>query len=384
MRAACRHRAAGEAVISQRNLRFVSVSVVVVCVTLLVIALSRRSFLGDDYPAFYVAGKILNEYPSARLYDRELQSQIYHELLPAAPAGLSLPFANPPFVAALFRPLALLPYRISYVVWLMLSLGLFVTGMTLMLRGKGRWTALWLALSFEPFIMECWIGGQLSAIGLCAVGLALDQERRGRPIAVGLALGLLLYKPTLLVWIVPAMIVGRRWKILLGIGVSAGLLAMASGWSGCVAYAHVLGDYLRMSVTTPTVFRIWKFVDLRSFLCQWLHGRAVMVVFAALVIPVGLFLLKSWMRGERRLLWAATLTATLVANVYVGIYDSVLMIPSLLLTWEVVGEELTALAVLAWVVPWFSFGFQFYTLVLAAVCIYQLVLLRRFSLESPA
>ena len=386
--------------LQRRNLRFVSMAVVVVCSALLVVALSTArhgrsifgSFLGGDYPAFYVAGKILNEFPGDRLYDRALQSRLYHELLPAAAPELSLPFANPPFAALLFRPLAFLPYRASYIVWLLLSLAFFIRGVTWMVRGEDRWTALWVALSFEPFIVECWIGGQLSAIGLCAVGLALDRDRRGQTFAAGLAMGLLLYKPTLLLWIVPALFVGRRWRTLLGMGVTAGLLVMgswlAAGWNSCVGYAHLLVDYLRMSVATPTVFRVWKFIDLRSFLCQWLTGQAVLIIFAVVVIPVVFLLLQSWMRADRRLLWGAMLTATLVANVYVGIYDAVLVIPSLLLTFDAFGNQppriLITLAVFTWIVPCFSPGFQFYTLVLAALCIYQLVLLRRFSLESRA
>src|SRR5207249_1700600 len=142
-----------------------SVAVLVVSLALLAISLATArdgrtifgSLLGGDYAGFYVAGKILNEFPSDRLYDRSLQSRLFHELMPAARPEESLPFANPPFIAMLFRPLALLPYRWSYVAWLIVSAVLYVAGVW-MLRLPAE--TFWLALSFEPLIMEGWIGGQ--------------------------------------------------------------------------------------------------------------------------------------------------------------------------------------------------------------------------------
>src|SRR5207237_842900 len=80
-----------------------------------------------------------------------------------------LPYIHPPFVAFALRPLAQLPYAWSFAVWLLISAGLYVTGLVLTVKHMGvlsrtdRVTACLLALSFEPFIMDCWLGGQLAA-----------------------------------------------------------------------------------------------------------------------------------------------------------------------------------------------------------------------------
>jgi hypothetical protein len=387
--------------LQRHNLQFIGIAVVAVSVVLLLTSLTTArdgrtifgSLLGGDYAAFYVAGKILNEDSASHLYDGVLQDKLFHELLPAASPSESLPFAYPPFIALLFRPLAWLSYRWSFAAWLVFSGALSITGVWLAVRklpAENQRLAMWLALAFEPLIMESWIGGQLSAIGLCAVALGLERDRRGDFFGAGLAFGVCFYKPTLLVWLVPVLIVGRQWRMLLGLAMTGiGLVCISwlvVGGSACRAYADVLSGYLRMTAGTPTMFRIWKFIDLRSFFDQLFHNSVSWWLTGIVAAGTAWVLLRGWMRPNRRreLLWAATLTATIVVNVYVGIYDSVLVIPSLMLA------PLRPAAVLIWILPWFSqtvavaTGLQPYTLVLAGLFIYQLVLLRRDSLQSPA
>src|SRR5262245_4513273 len=205
--------------------------------------------LGADYAGFYTAGAILNRNEPGRLYDFDLQNQLYHEFLPGVEKEERLPFVHPPLVAVAFRPLAALPYSWSFAVWLLLSAGFYVAGLVLTisplqsLSGTNRVTALLLALSFEPFIVECWLGGQLSAFGLFCIALAIFFRQTNRPVAAGLALGLCLYKPTLLVLLLPMLLVTENGRMLAGFGVAAVALAGASllavGREGCRAYANV-------------------------------------------------------------------------------------------------------------------------------------------------
>src|SRR5262245_6278382 len=81
---------------------------------------------GNDFPAFYNAGHILNEYSSTRLYDRELQRQLYLELAPKAAEHRNLFFVYTPFFALVFAPLAKLPYWVAFVCWILVSLALFI------------------------------------------------------------------------------------------------------------------------------------------------------------------------------------------------------------------------------------------------------------------
>src|SRR5262245_19673271 len=62
--------------------------------------------LGADFPAFYVAGKIVNEHGAAQLYNRDLQGLLYHKLFPHEDPEALLPYLNAPFFALPFPLLA--------------------------------------------------------------------------------------------------------------------------------------------------------------------------------------------------------------------------------------------------------------------------------------
>lgn len=401
--------------LNARRIRFVSLSVLAVTAVLLAVSFitgrtGRTVFgteLGSDYAAFYTAGKIQNDYGAARLYDRRLQDRLYHELRPQASSEEALPYANAPFLAPLFRPLALLPYGLSYFVWLCLSLGLYAAGLTLVLRTTAvpaaMRTAVWLlALSFEPFLMECWVGGQLSAIGFLLLALTIYWLPRNRPVAAGVSLAVCLYKPTLLILLLPMLVVSRRWKILLGFaGAALGLAIfslVAVGQTACLDYARLLTAYVHAAAGSAEIFRIWKFVDLVSFfhLLQGGHTLTGWCAMGVIGVAAAGFVLPRWWRGEGEpLVWAGTITATLVLNLYVGIYDATLAVLGALLTVDAlmrrgpISPGFRLLLLLLYVVPWFSqplarvTGLQLYTLVLAGCAVYELRLADRREPPAP-
>src|SRR5262245_21582840 len=160
--------------------------------------------LGADFGAFYIAGKIFNSVSPDRIYDRSLHRQLYQEHFPSAPSGEELPYINAPFFVLPFPLLARLEYSWAYFIWILISLGLYISGFTLLWRTldampEGAYVgALLLALSFMPFLVECVAGGQTSAFGFFCFALAINCERRGRQIMSGAVLALCSYKPTLL------------------------------------------------------------------------------------------------------------------------------------------------------------------------------------------
>src|SRR5262249_31718764 len=104
-------------------------------------------------------------------------------------------------------------------------------------------------------------------------------------------------------------------------------------------------------------------------------------VAAAAAIPFVL-LVRQWARATPTpRLWAATIMGTLVVNVYVGVYDSILaVIAALLGAVAMPGTLLTPayrkLIFVSYLVPWITqpiakaMGIQVYTLVLFAFTIY--------------
>src|SRR4030095_1852495 len=120
-------------------------------------------------------------------------------------AGFSLPYVTPPYVATLFSPLALFPFSFAYLVWIFISVALYAGAVSLIARLEllPRDMTLLVCLAFPPFLMLVIAGGQISAIGCFIFALWIYLTKRQRKFLAGMVLGLILYKPTLAVFVVP-------------------------------------------------------------------------------------------------------------------------------------------------------------------------------------
>jgi hypothetical protein len=359
--------------------------------------------IGSDFPQFYVAGMTLNERAPEQLYDFAAQQRRYHRLFAGLDEGESLPYVYAPFFSAIVRPLASLSYTGALLVWTAASAGLFLAGFALVWRaseglGREQWrTALLVLAAFEPLLIECLVGGHATAFGFFWIAVTLYFVRTGRAARGGLALSFCLYKPTLLVLIVPMLVASRQFRALGGFAAGALALALVSmlaiGGSACVQYVQGLAGLGANAASSESVFRTFKYVDVRSFFRLLAGGGSVAapllaIVTGAAVIPI---LVRFWMRaaieeGESRdRLWAATITWTLVLNLYVPIYDTALVALAVVLVAGRVHDERAGfpptfklMMLLLWLTPWvtqhvaLASGLQPYTLVLAAFGMYQL------------
>ncbi|MEO8130478.1 MAG: glycosyltransferase family 87 protein, partial [Bryobacteraceae bacterium] len=189
--------------------------------------------LGGDFAGFYVTGKILNEYEPARIYDMDLEIRLQHQPDVGMEESQMLPFAQAPYIGQLFRPFAKLPYRWAYVVWLGFSLIFYLLGLRFLLlvaklspeRAK---TGFLLGLSCMAFVIETWIGGQLSVVGFFLIAAFVYCRSRDRELLAGFVLSLALYKITLVA--IPAfmLLCGRRWRSVFGFSAGAGVVASLS------------------------------------------------------------------------------------------------------------------------------------------------------------
>ncbi len=385
--------------LDRARLRFVGVAVLAIGLMTLVVSFGtsdrgRTVFgppLGADFAGFYAAGAILNSPHPDRLYDLDYHNQTYHEILPNLDASERLAFRYPPFVAVAFRPLARLPYEAAFACWLVFSAGAYLAGLALLWKSRTNLPAtempmvLLLALSFEPFLIECWLGGQVSAFAFLLAALAFRCRERGQPFVGGLALGLLAYKPTLLALLGPMLLVGRCGRMLAGLTVA--LLGLG-GFSYLTAGPQVCWDSLEGMVSfllakttraeeiqaAQVVAVPWtKYVDLNAFLRLLPNlPLAAKAVLALAVAGTALWsLLPAWWRLERRgdlhrrLTWAATVIWTLVLNIYIGIYDVTLAVFAALVTADLAWRQtdgksgelprgLRVVLVLLYLVPWFT------------------------------
>jgi len=302
----------------------------------------QRVFQGD-FIYFYSFGRILNEYPAARLYDYALHMKICDMLQPLT-AGKWGHSPYPPTVAMLFQPLAAMNFFAAYMLWLAISFGLYSAGLFIVTRRFfpsdpfRRALVFCFGLCFAPFLGWIMEGGQISTLGFFAMALAFCLEDRDRPLLSGLALSLCTYKPTLLLLLLPMLLVTRRYRTLLGFAVGASVLAVLPiPFHGIGVWSGYLNTVLNFSntVRTPSFY-----VDLGAFASLIPGGRSWpgRFVFVGLAAWAGFSLVCVWwrsigaQRSTRTLVWATTLTWTLVLNVYVPLYDVILVVIGIVAT----------------------------------------------------
>ena len=350
--------------------------------------------LGGDFVELYSAGRVLNEHNADRLYDLELEEQLYRELVPGA-TTLRRAFAYPPFLAIVFQPFAWLPFPRALVAFLIATPLVYLGALVLLnarfgpAAGDERALVLLAGLSFFPFLGYTWLGAQISVIGFASLALALVEEDRGRPFWSGLALSISLYKPSLLVLIVPMLIVTRSARQVAGLATGGAALAAIcvtyTGVAATRAFADKLILTITSSVTATGLFNAHRYVDLNAFFRLLPYGRspAAYAVLAAIATLAGAALVLVWHRSrnanrtERLLVWAATLTWSLVLNIYVPFYDTLLVVAAAVLAIAAVrargwrGWNRLAPALLCvYVTPWIAegvartFRVQIYTLAL--------------------
>ncbi len=364
-----------------------------------------------DFAGFYALGRILNTHPMSDLYNYDLQKEVCNQV--HARAGAYGPLPYPPFVGMFFQPFARLPYPAAYVLWLLVTLALYAAGLRLLIRRflpldpVRRSLLFCFAFAYCPFIIDTAASGQLSEVGFFALAVALCQDDEGHRIRSGLALSLCLYKPTLLILLVPMLLVTRRFRSLLGIAAgAAALLALPTVVGGIAIWSAFLRTLLSFGkvaggAQVSTVLILVKYVDLTSF-SAFVHGGRSWPGLTILLLAVAagaVFLLRAWLQSPRSgkpfnaLVWAATITWTLLVNVYVPMYDSILIVLALLVTAaalrQIPASRMHRAFTLLWILilagSWFSgwldgrTGVQLLTLLFAALGALQFSALGRLG-----
>lgn len=391
---------------------FFAFLVLPVCVNLAVLARRgqlEHTFAQVEFVYFYGMGRVFNQYPAEKVYDFEVETRVFSEIHPLKDTAYgAVPYA--PFIGVLFRPLARLPYFSAYLLWLAISLSLYLAGLALATARffpsdpLRRSLIFCLALVFYPFIGWTLPGGGLSTIGFFSMAVALREEDLARPFRSGLALSICTYKPSLALLFVLMLLVARRGRTLFGLAVGVGALAL---FGTIVEGVRVWPGYIRLLLTYTTSSggaqthpfkQVWKYVDLASFSSLFPGGRswAGQAIFIGFACWAAFRLVQIWWKSAGApkpagtMIWAATLTWTLILNTYIPIYDSILVVLSAIATAAVVrgiSEKYYRWFTVLWVLilgcSWItvsvaeSKGVQILTPLLAALGAVQLAAARR-------
>ena len=283
---------------------------------------------GSDWPVFWSAG--------ATVGTPDLVDGARHAAWQAA-HGVAIDYWRyPPAFAYAFAPAAHLPIWLGFVIQALLMLALAAVAAMLLARifELPRSVTLLLAFAWTPTTASADIG-QNATLAVVLALWAIDALRRDGYLEVGLAAGLLMYKPTLGLFLLGLLLLRGRW---LSLGVAgavciAGYLLSVAGAAGDWAWPISWWSGLQPWLTPDFVRNADKAISLPGLLDR-LPGLPVWIPIVGGVAVV-LLALRGLARAPIVEAACGACLLTMFAGPRVWGYEAGLMLP--ILAWAIAG-----------------------------------------------
>ncbi len=279
--------------------------------------------LGGDYPAFYAAGRIANEGDWERLYGFARQAAAQKDLLPTENEGALLPFAYPPFVALLYVPLALVNFRLSFLIHTLLMFLALAVAMRLFSHRNPNIAAhydlaLVAALLYYP-MLKAIFGGQNTPVTLLLVVAVWRAGLDRREWLAGFFLGLMLFKPQFGLPLIGLHFLSGRWRTVASSAlVASGLYLIGSYLCGTGWIREWLGFATRFSNMDASI-NPSNSVSWLGFLQAFLgvDNRVALISGWGLAIATSLAISLLWYGGRAKNDLSALLGLTVIGLVLI-------------------------------------------------------------------
>ena len=283
---------------------------------------------GSGYMVFWSASHLMLHGSPWQAYDIPAFSRALAGLFPLAGRHAFLPWLYPPSYLLAVTPLALLPYAISYPLFVVLGvvlLGLAVWRVSGLGAVPDATRIGWLALLACPGVLVTAIYGQNAMLTAACAALAVYFVDR-RPMLAGLCIGFLSVKPQLAVLFPFVLIAARAWRAF----------AWAAAWAIAITALGIAAggmEPLRLFLRNAGALRsliiehgvpFW-FASPTPFAAFRLAGLSPAAAFAGQAAVAAIALAAAcqvWRRSrDARLRGAVLVVATLAANPYVWHYE---------------------------------------------------------------
>jgi hypothetical protein len=288
---------------------------------------------GNDFVQFYVAGSLAARGAFSSLVDPVRFAQAQRPFMPGD--GIAFPPVYGPHVALFFAPLSRLPYLWAYASWAGLSVLLVAWGTAVCCRRApvlAPWPAAVVAVTaaYPPFAYLI-LAGQISALGMASLALAVIALDRGSPILAGVAVGLLGYKASLLV---PAVVVcalgGEALMAVVAVATAATLLAVIAPLVGAATvHAFVLNTLALARQPDVLAKHRYLMASLRTFWEMLLPHQVAVAAYAVTAVAAVAAASLAWRRSADPLRRVGVLAlATVLAAPHLYFYDLILLVPA--------------------------------------------------------
>ncbi len=213
-----------------------------------------------DFTTMWVSGIFAASSDPARMYDDSAWAAAWKSLTSLEGCPLAQGHTSyPPILLFFTYPFGLMPYVAAFAAWTVVTLLLYLAAIYLIVP---RPIAILAALSPFPVFFNFFLGqnGFLLA-GLMGLSLALMERR---PRLSGFILGLLTFKPQIGILFPFALLVSRKWSVIIGTVATSVVLIVTSvvvfGHQGWPSFIHALVD--RGPSLAPRLESVYGFLSL--------------------------------------------------------------------------------------------------------------------------
>jgi len=288
--------------------------------------------LGTDFSNVWTAGRMALE---GRAVDTWTWKEHFAVQQAVHGRGVDLyAWIYPPPFLLVAAALASLPYVAALILWQVVTLAPFAW---LLHRMVPRRETLLLTLG-APVTLICLLHGHNGFLTALLLGGGLVLLER-RPLAAGLLFGCLLYKPQFALILPPLLLVGGRWRTILGACLSAGLLIGVTlllwGWPVWAAFLAGLPQAQQVVVeqgTTGFYKMTTAFAAVRIWGGSVATAYGVQSLFTALTVAGAMWVGRRQVDGELRA--AFICAAVLLSSPYAFDYDFAVLLPAIAFLWR--------------------------------------------------
>jgi hypothetical protein len=281
----------------------------------------------NDFFALWGWSAMIHATPHAlEMYDPAAMKAFLHAQDAAFTSNY--PFAYPPSFLLLIWPLALLPRAESYVLFVLVTLALYLAAVG---RHPWRRPIILLALVAPSTVLTITAGQN----GLLTAALLIGGCRLlgRRPVVAGVLFGLLSCKPQLGVLIPVALLAAGMWRVIAAavatVLASVAASSAAFGWAMWGRWVHALLGLTGFVSAQPQLYRLMPTVSANLHLLgapAWLTVAGQLA--AAGLAAAGVWW--CWRRGPGRVPTAVLQVSTFLATPYAFFYDLPILTNALL------------------------------------------------------
>ncbi|HEY9676685.1 MAG TPA: glycosyltransferase family 87 protein [Drouetiella sp.] len=306
---------------------------------------NEKGFEHVDFINFYMAGKIAASSERKRIYDAELEQQVYNEIIAPAKTYEHCFYHYPPYVFLIAEPFTLLNLDHAFEAFDFGTAAAGLAGLLLLMRGNkdlGMYDYVLIlvaALGIFPSLDNL-RDGQFAWAFAALFAFYFWAFVKKRDALAGLCLGMMAIKPHYLLFLMVGALIGRRYKlIVVALSVVLALClssAISFGPDSVLSYPALLR---KMESSDSSVLLVpERMICLRGPLSLFISREACLAIgivtflFGLLLVAYYWFLAQ--VRKSIPLEWAMALTimVLLIASPHTLVYDATVIVVAAALT----------------------------------------------------